>query len=233
MRTSRNVFIFQRNSSSPVARGRVWLAALCGLLLTLTASPARAIAYQWTGRGDGRSWTDPNNWNGLLHLLCPGSLPCLDSVVIPDGTEVTVTASVNIHSITIGSGATLTVASGVVLGFREITGTGTLVNIGTVTPCGSLGTLGSGITLDDKGCALWSAGIGQTLEFGATATSLKGGMSVGLYGTIKLDANVCIYTTGDFSFPAGALLACDYIDHSTNSVFGFVSVSAHGSVWCY
>ena len=98
-------------------RREQWVAAVAlgaAAAVLGSASPARADNINWTGLGDGVSWTDPNNWAHDV-TMAPGVPGALDQGFINNTSSVTINSTVTVGSFSVGHGtgtATLNILDG-------------------------------------------------------------------------------------------------------------------------
>lgn len=212
--------------------GRIRPMVLWHLMLVWTFAPsAQAFEFTWDGGGDGHTWTDCRNWrfydwadpppfiypgfNSLLGL-------CYDDAVIPANMHVDLTSSIGIATLTIGSGGSLTVLSGRTLRLIQATGSGTLVNQGSVAPCIGGGVLEANLALDDAVGASWVADSNGNLTFIRSHDTLLGDFAVTNNNSkIVLGNEVLLVTEGSFTTPTVHAI-CDYVDSiGTDAIFGW------------
>jgi hypothetical protein len=207
--------------STRIMSGRSWVlvAAIWCIAIVVPVSSAHAATYVWNGKGDGHSWSDPYNWNTALHLTYPGLLPCIDNAQIPAGYDVDVDVDVGVGKLVIDSDATLTVQS-VVLAFVSLTGPGTLINYGTITPCGLSGCIASNTVLEDSSGSIWAVGPGQNLMFDGSATLYGDFVVASVLSSFTLGHEVIIFTMGNYDVPAGSS-PCGFILGDTSAIFAW------------
>ncbi len=112
--------------------GLSWFVAI-GLLLVLgqfllMASPVLAATCTWTG--GSTNWADAGNWAN-----CSGAVPgATDTAVIPaTANDPTISANADIGTLTIDSGATVTISDAVTVTAGSLNLSGTLTGSGDIT----------------------------------------------------------------------------------------------------
>ena len=115
------------------------------------------LSVNWSGMGDGTSWSEPSNWYG-------GAVPGVndDAVIGLSGSNVAITADVSVQSISVVAGATLSV-SGAAL---SVTASSTIDGGFSMTG-GSLNASGGGVTFTVNGATTISDS-GMDASAGAT-----------------------------------------------------------------
>ena len=171
------------------------------LVAGLYLSTASAATFTWTGSGDGTTWTDVDNWNGINYA---GQIQA-DLANITNGDTVTVGANVPQQvDLEVSGGSTVKIASGGALGMVNTASTvsGSSLEIasgGTLTRNGNnLFVRANGATagvLKMTGGTFSSAAVGAYV-FSATgvSASLQGTSRVELSGSASFgDANTFMY----------------------------------------
>ena len=193
-----------------------------------------SAAGQWTGLGDGFTWSDLNNWGGNQ---APTSA---DDVVIASAgsTLIVNSGSYAVKSLSLGSGRSLSIAGGTfTVGSASTLGAGLSLSSGTLTLNGATTVAGafnlSGGTLNGTGSlalnggGTWSGGAldggisianaaGQVFNLGGTGTLGFGAVTFNNNGTLNWSGgNVDIVGNGTLNNNAAALL-----DITSDYVFG-------------
>lgn len=212
---------FQHTRSAHSATAVCARLLSCVLALMCATGPAHAFEFTWDGGGDGHSWTDCRNWsfygwadpplfiypgfNSLLGL-------CYDDAVIPANAHADLTSSISIGSLTIGSGGSLTVLSGRTLRLAYATGSGSLINQGTIAPCIGGATFDLNLGLVDALGAVWTADSNGDLTFTRSHETLFGDFFVtDTNSRIILGGEVWLVTEGSFSAPTAQPI-CYYVE---------------------
>lgn len=182
------------------------------------APSAQAVAYSWTGGGDGATWTDPKNWggDGTVINAYPGGAYDSASVTI-DGTAstsvghiqtvvATSTVPSGITTLTITNGFTLVIGNGATLlasSTVAVTGTSTL-KMGNST-WGS-GTLQLNMSGTNNQPLVIESGAAFTAGATATGTVMYAGTGgVNIASTTYY--NLLLAPTSTASFYAGSSTA--------------------------
>lgn len=82
--------------------------------------------YVWTGRGDGSTWTDKDNWGGSGY---PGES---DNATFSSGAEVTITSNITVNQIYLNASSKVTCDSNVTISLNSIITQGEFLNKGTL-----------------------------------------------------------------------------------------------------
>ena len=82
--------------------------------------------YVWTGRGDGSTWTDKDNWGGSGY---PGES---DNATFSSGAEVTITSDITVNQIYLNASSKVTCDSNVTISLNSIITQGEFLNKGTL-----------------------------------------------------------------------------------------------------
>ena len=86
---------------------------LCLVFLCFVGSLFGA-EYVWTGRGDGSTWTDKDNWGGSGY---PGES---DNATFSSGAEVTITSDITVNQIYLNASSKVTCDSNVTISLNSI-----------------------------------------------------------------------------------------------------------------
>lgn len=98
---------------------------LCLVVLCFVGSVFGA-EYVWTGRGDGSTWTDKDNWGGSGY---PGES---DNATFSSGAEVTITSDITVNQIYLNASSKVTCDSNVTISLNSIITQGEFLNKGTL-----------------------------------------------------------------------------------------------------
>ena len=98
---------------------------LCLVVLCFVGSLFGA-EYVWTGRGDGSTWTDKDNWGGSGY---PGES---DNATFSSGAEVTITSDITVNQIYLNASSKVTCDSNVTISLNSIITQGEFLNKGTL-----------------------------------------------------------------------------------------------------
>ncbi len=191
------------------------LALPIALLLAWTAlawpQKAAAFACQWTG-ATSTDWATASNWSS-----CNGTTPQSgDTVAIPSGGNQPVVGSgtsTGVSTVTVNTGASLTVASSGTLTLNSgLTGGGNLTVNSGGTLVWSAGTMdGAGTTTISAGGILTLSGfgktLGRTLNLAAGQTATMSGASSYMYlstgGTFNNNGTVDIQNDNEGFYSSG------------------------------
>ncbi len=201
-----------------------WIASALVLGL-LSSRPAIAGSCTWTG-ASGDDWFDSSNWTGCGFFHVPDGSD--DASIPATGTNPRIgSGAASIFSLTIGTGAGLSITSGgqLVLGSGGLTGAGDLVVFTGGQLVWTGGTMdGSGSTTANAGSSVLLAGgdkiLGRTMTLGGSATFF------GL-GSLTISPGTVLHNAGtlDVENDAGILGAGGQIDNT-----GTLQRSASGNI---
>lgn len=174
--------------------------------LTVVVSPANG---QWTGAAN-TAYNNPANWNN-------NTVPAAtDNVTIPAGVPnmPVLSTSATVGSLTVSTGATLTVASGGALSLS-----GAITNNGTISGAGTLLTTGSAVQSFGGSNGLRIA----NLTVGSAGVQLSRPLAV----TRLLTLNGSLTSNGNLTLAADASGTAMVVNNGTAAVLGTATVQCY------
>jgi hypothetical protein len=177
-------------------------------------------AVAWTGAGDGVNWSDPANWSGNT---MPASSDDV-TINVAANPNIQISGSRTVHSLntaeslTVGSGATLTVGA-TAISSQNVTINGGTISGGTWTFSG-----GTGISLANANNSITGATINGDLFFNVTSarTRIEGGTT---FTTAHLTAD-----STSIGFAPGSTLSGNVLFEGTGTQNRYIELTGTGTL---